>query len=768
VNKKVVWLPYDFDTAIGINNEGSLVFSYNLEDIDTITGGADVFNGQQSVLWKNLRATYFEEIKAMWKELRSQGKISYEIVEQMFEEHQSKWPEVIFNEDAWFKYIDPLTEDNTASYLAMAQGSKAEQRKWWLYNRFRYIDSKYNAGDALTDVIQLRGYAKDDVSVIPYADIYPTVKYGSYLVATRGQRNVSTTLLCPLSDLNDTEIYIYSASQLKSVGDLSGFLVGFADFSNGTKLTSIKVGDDDQNYENQNLTELYVGNNSLLQTVDARNCSALAQAVDLSGATNVEYVYFDGTAITACNLPVGGILKVLKLPKTITNLTVRNQPSITTFSIEDDDYSGITTLRVENSASVIPVMDIVEDMSANSRIRIIGFTTTASSMSDAEDLFDLFDTMRGLDENGNNLEHAVVSGTITGIDTVNGNWLEQMHARYPNVTITYNHISCYLYYYNYDGTELLYTETVADEGDGAYSGTPARSSTAQYIYTFSGWSLEPNGDADANATKHLTWNRNVYAAYTKEVQKYTVVFKDDAGATLQTSTNIPYGSSVQYTGAIPSKTGVDDPEEYEFIGWNPSPQNITGDTTCYPTYRYNGLITRKLITRTIAGTVEESGITNIRSCAFAECSKLTAVSFPDVLSVGDSAFRGCTSLTTATMPSAEYIGIYAFENCSKLETVSLPSASYVGYGCFGYCSALESVNFPNLQVLSGQAFMLCGSLKTLVIGGSSVVSGGYSMLYGTNSMLSIYVPDSLVTAYQSANYWSAFASRIVGLSALVG
>ena len=34
MRKKNVFLPYDFDTAIGINNEGSLVFSYNLEDID--------------------------------------------------------------------------------------------------------------------------------------------------------------------------------------------------------------------------------------------------------------------------------------------------------------------------------------------------------------------------------------------------------------------------------------------------------------------------------------------------------------------------------------------------------------------------------------------------------------------------------------------------------------------------------------------------------------------------------------------------------------
>lgn len=50
--KKIVFLPYDFDMPIGINNEGSLVFSYNLEDIGQTAGGADIFNGQQSVLWK--------------------------------------------------------------------------------------------------------------------------------------------------------------------------------------------------------------------------------------------------------------------------------------------------------------------------------------------------------------------------------------------------------------------------------------------------------------------------------------------------------------------------------------------------------------------------------------------------------------------------------------------------------------------------------------------------------------------------------------------
>ena len=132
VKKKIVFLPYDFDTALGINNEGALVFSYNLEDIDQLASGADIFNGQQSVLWVNMRKAFFNEMKAMYQNLRSTGALSYDKVEEMFETHQEKWAEAIFNEDAWFKYLAPLVESGSGAYLAMLQGSKAEQRKWWM------------------------------------------------------------------------------------------------------------------------------------------------------------------------------------------------------------------------------------------------------------------------------------------------------------------------------------------------------------------------------------------------------------------------------------------------------------------------------------------------------------------------------------------------------------------------------------------------------------------------------------------------------------
>lgn len=580
-------LPYDFDTAIGINNEGALVFSYNLEDIDHTESGADIYNGQQSVLWVNVRQSFYEDIKAMYQKLRSGGTLSFAVTEQRFEEHQAKWPEAVFNEDAYFKYLQPLVEQNTASYLTMLQGSKAEQRKWWLYNRFRYLDSKYNAGDALTDVVTLRGYAKDDITVTPYADIYATVKYGSYLVQQRANRNVAYTLACPLSNVNDTEIYIYSASQLQSIGDLSGLMVGYADFSMATRLQSLKVGDAADSYSNGNLTELYLGNNTLLRTLDVRNCPNLNQAVDVSGCTNIEHLYFDGTAVTGVQLPNGGILKTLHLPGTVTNLSIRNQMGITDFVI--GGYDNISTLRLENVSEVFDLWEILHSIPAGARVRVTGLERTFEDAADILAFYDLLDTMRGLDENGNNTDKAQISGIFTVAELTNDE-LAEMRERYPNIRIQYEHTHSNVYFYDDSGNTLLKTVTVYDGGDAAYSGSnPTKASTAQYSYSFSGWSLTAGGAANANALKAVVSDRNVYAAFTSTVRKYTVRFYN--GTTLaQTVSEVPYGSNASYTGDTPAKTDVEKPEDYEFTGWNPSPNGITGNTDCYAQYRFIGYI----------------------------------------------------------------------------------------------------------------------------------------------------------------------------------
>ena len=123
------WLPYDMDTALGINDEGKLVFNYDLEDTDQVEG-ADVFNGQNSVMWCNLREMFDGEIGQMYAELRKSGNfVGFDEVERRFINHQKTWSENIFNEDSYKKYIVPLIRDGD-NYLEMLQGSKAEQRRW--------------------------------------------------------------------------------------------------------------------------------------------------------------------------------------------------------------------------------------------------------------------------------------------------------------------------------------------------------------------------------------------------------------------------------------------------------------------------------------------------------------------------------------------------------------------------------------------------------------------------------------------------------------
>ena len=435
---KICWLPYDMDSAMGISNTGDLVFGFGLEDTDILPSGATPYNGQDNVFWCNIRDAFPDEIRTMYQKLRSDNKISYDITEKAFRDHQGVWCEAVWNMDAWYKYILPLIEDGAGIYLPMLQGSKAEQRKWWLYNRYRYIDSKYNAGDAQKDFITLRGYAKGDITLEPYADIYTTIKYGSYLVQQRSLKGNQYTLACPLSTVNDTEIYIYSAPQLKSVGDLSALKVGLADFSKATRLQNIKIGDSASTYSNGNLKSLTLGNNVLLKTIDVRNCSALGtdeqQSVDLSGCVNLEEAYFSGTSIKGLTLCEGGILKKLHLPGTITNLTIIDHIGLEEFVM--NDYSNITTLRLENiSTDVVPAYDIVRSMPSGGRVRLIDVDWNLGKTELCEAVMTKLATMRGLDENGNNVDEVQISGKIA-VPYMTSDIVPVWQEMYPNVEFT--------------------------------------------------------------------------------------------------------------------------------------------------------------------------------------------------------------------------------------------------------------------------------------------------------------------------------------------
>lgn len=524
---KWIILFYDADSSCGTDNKGNLTFDYYLEDIDYTESGDPVYNGQNSVLWKNIRETRHAEIAAMYKDLRtrSNNSIGYESVIGAFNNHQSKWPEAIFNEDMYRKCLEPLITKGDGIYLPMLQGKKEMWMKWWLYNRFRYLDSKYETGTSMSDRITIRIHAKQNISLTSYVNMYGRVYYNAEMVEHRMQRGQPYEFVWSASGAEDAVVGINDADMLTSLGDLSPHMVELVDIHLATHLASLKVGDSAANYENRTLKTITLGNNILLRTLDASNCVNLTTGPNLSGCTNIEEIYLNGTSITGLTLPNGGILKTLVLPATVTNLTVRNHKKLTRFV--HPDYSAITSLWLENNSNAIDPFAIIGAMPENGNVRIIGFNKT----TDNNNLFAFIsklDSMRGLDENSDPVDRAQVSGTIyvDKISAADYAKIVEAQTRYPDLVVIYNELVPYMVrFYNYDGTFLQAVTVPIHGGSAIYTGiTPVKPNVASYEdWVFIGWSPEPTNvtsdmDCIAQFKNKITTSRlhmmgNLYGDY---------------------------------------------------------------------------------------------------------------------------------------------------------------------------------------------------------------------------------------------------------------
>ena len=130
-----------------------------------------------------------------------------------------------------------------------------------------------------------------------------------------------------------------------------------------------------------------------------------------------------------------------------------------------------------------------------------------------------------------------------------------------------------------DGETTYETDTDATHGSRpSFDGTePTKPADAQYTYTFAGWATEANQETGKTVAElpDVTDDAVYYAAFSKETNKYTVIWKSQDGATTYETDTEDYGAAVSFDGTEPTKE-ADAQFTYTFEGWATESGQETG------------------------------------------------------------------------------------------------------------------------------------------------------------------------------------------------
>ena len=120
------------------------------------------------------------------------------------------------------------------------------------------------------------------------------------------------------------------------------------------------------------------------------------------------------------------------------------------------------------------------------------------------------------------------------------------------------------------------------------------------------------------------------------------------------------------------------------------------------------------------------GAFRISAGAFAECKNLATVSLPDsMLEIACTAFAGCEKLEELVLPRGiKEIGGSAFRNCTSLARIKWPDKlKDIQKNTFSGCTSLASIEIPKCLSIEEGAFNGCTSLATAIILNSKTFVG---------------------------------------------
>lgn len=613
---------YDNDSAIGIDNSGALGLSYGKEDIDhTIEDdltSRNVYNAADSVFWRRIRLLLHDDLAAMYQQLENAGCWTASGFISEFDAWQNQWPEELWRKDLERKYIRPYfgtsydnstttsadgqTVKKSSQYITeMLNGRKKYQRRQWIRDQVVYMGTKYLASSVTNNRILLRCYEPSGavvtpnytLRIVPYTDMYLSVMFGSGNKATQVRAKAGTEyeLKCPISMSGATDIpfYIYAASNIQELSDLSACYFTTNDFASATKLKRLKIGSDVEGYSNQmTVLNLGTGRHDLLEVLDVTNCTNLVGTtsggtMNLAGCSRLREFYAGGTNISSVIFATNGQLETAVLPDSLTGLTMIGLDKLINFVA---NYDHLITLNLEggtiNSRALI---EETYDTIRSLRIVNVDWTGNENSFADTTILNKLSDMDRMYD--------TYLSGSAYIVGNITQREINHYAAIWPYLDVLYEPESVLpeyrIDYVNADdGHTLLGYEYVSagstltnpigrtiisPSETNIIMTTPTMEQTEEYTFSFDSWDT-----LEGSVTK----SRTVVAVYNTTKRRYTVNWYGKLGGLKLASGEYEYGTEAVYDYTPTKDTTKNDSKTYyyrpasNFIvytgNWNNRPQ----------------------------------------------------------------------------------------------------------------------------------------------------------------------------------------------------
>lgn len=491
----------DMDTIFHIDNEAHLTKPYYIDRQhpyaeDDVNEVSILYRGGANALFNMCEEVYGNAIPAMMNTIfsrmsdlgagssfswigDSERATPWGCLWKYFFSIQKYFPETAYNEAARIRYEIPEAEGFRADQrgtvpITQSIGDQLQCELQYMKRRLVLFASYAQFGDfsngtgstGLADAVDNFGLMPKAVTpfwingFIPHQYIYPTASVGtSARILSENGRPKRCKPGQPY-DWNignngaDTGSVFYGTNYYRSLGTDLGKQTHQiveqlgSDYSlSGKRLTELTISPAVAGTVTMRIKSLTL-NTPLIETLDLRNESTLTQELDLSKCLRLRSIDLRGTGITSVILPQSENLVSVHLPTTITALSVRNCPNLSTLDMTNgsgnEDYSGLESLSIVGCGGFdsYHIIELLQQAGTLQHLAIDGVNWTSASRSTLM-------WAAGVAGISSDAEHAELRGTIHVAPSANitladkillGQWYGDIDNGSKGLTITYDSV----------------------------------------------------------------------------------------------------------------------------------------------------------------------------------------------------------------------------------------------------------------------------------------------------------------------------------------